>query len=99
MPNYALAASVETKRIPWGAVPGNYQLTIINRDTGQPAREPLEYPNANVAIPDLAEGKYRLALVRLDANTRQPITEAVTNDFDVVAPVAEVPVSFAVVPT
>jgi len=96
MPNYALAASVETKRIPWGAVPGNFVLTVTNRETGAQIKQ-LEYANANVPIPDLDEGKYRLSLVRLDANTRQPISVPVEVDHDVVGPVAELPVSFSVV--
>lgn len=98
MPHFVLSTTLESRKIPFGAVPGGFRVSIVNRETGQPVREPVEYPNANVAIPDLDEGKYRLALVRLDANTRAPISAPVEVDYDVVAPVAELPVSFSVVP-
>lgn len=97
MPNYALSAQVESKKIPFGATPGDFRCTFTDRSTGQVVKQ-QDYPNANVPVPDVGEGQYRVSLVRLDQATRSPITASVEIDFDVVAPVAEVPVSFTVVP-
>lgn len=97
MPNFVLNSHVESRKIPLGTSPGDFRCTWTDRASNQVVKQ-QDYPNANVPVPDVGEGQYRVSLVRLDQATRSPITAPVEIDFDVVAPVAEVPVSFTVVP-
>ena len=97
MPNFVLHANVETRKIPFGTAPGDFRCTWADRATNQVVKQ-QDYPNANIPFADVGEGQYRVSLVRLDQTTRSVITTPVEIDFDVIAPVAEVPVSFTVVP-
>lgn len=97
MPNFVLNSHVESRKIPFGTSPGDFRCTWTDRASNQVVKQ-QDYPNANIPFSDVGEGQYRISLVRLDATTRSVITTPVDVDYDVVAPVAEVPVSFTVVP-
>lgn len=97
MPAFVLDSVVEQQKIPFGTTGGDYRCTWTDRATGQVVKQ-QDYPNANIPFSDVGEGQYRISLVRLDATTRAVISKPAEGEFDVVAPVAEVPVSFSVVP-